>query len=86
MDFVSGVSVSNHAFIMGVTYWEEVLTAKHLNVKQIAFILTVMSWGIICTEEEEFVLKKKCCIFAKNLHLITKMSESLFIKALAFDS
>lgn len=67
MDFVSGVSVSNHAFIMGVTYWEEVLTAKHLNVKQIAFILTVMSWGIICTEEEEFVLKKKVLHFCKEL-------------------
>lgn len=61
------------------------MTAKHLNVKQIAFILTVMSRGIICTEEEEFVLKKCCILQRTYTHLITKMSESLFIKALAFD-
>lgn len=79
MDFVSGVSVSNHAFIMGVTYWEEVLTAKHLNVKQIAFILTVMSWGIICTEEEEFVLKKKSVAFLQRTYISSQRCQKAYL-------
>lgn len=65
MDFVSGVSVSNHAFIMGGHLLGGGIDSK--TAKQIAFILTVMSRGIICTEEEEFVLKKKVLHFCKEL-------------------
>lgn len=54
------------------------MTAKHLNVKQIAFVLTVMSWGTICTEEE-FVLNLYYILQRNDTHLIIKMSEAYLL-------
>lgn len=69
MDFVSGVSVRNHAFVMGGHLLGEVLTAKHLNMssKQPSDLL-VMSQRLICTEEEEFLLEM--LNLARKLHTL----------------